>query len=71
LTSGYAETSAAVRRLGRQTPPDAAIVTQGHVLRVDDLLTTLVVEAAIHHLDMIIQLNRSVPPRTLTRSAGS
>ena len=44
--------------------------TQGHVLRVGDLLATLAVKAAIHHLDMIVELDRSVPPRTLTSSAG-
>jgi hypothetical protein len=46
LTSGYAETSAAARRLGRQTP-GCRDRHQGHVLRVDHLLTTLAVEAAI------------------------
>jgi len=49
--------------------PDTAVVTQGHVLGVNDLLTTLAVEAAIHHLDMIIQLNRADPTATLTGSA--
>jgi hypothetical protein len=51
--------------------PDAAIVTQGHVLRVDHLLTTLAVEAAIYHLDMIIQLNRSVPHGALSRGLSA
>ena len=45
--------------------------TQGHVLRVGDLLATLAVKAAIHHLEMIVELDRSVPRRTLTSSAGS
>jgi hypothetical protein len=61
LTDSYAETSAAVRRLARQTPPDATVATQGHVLRVEDLLTTLAVEAASHHLDMIAELDRPGP----------
>jgi hypothetical protein len=71
LTDGHVETNAAARRFGRQTPPDAVIATQGHALRVDGLLATLAVEAAIHHLDMIVELDRFVPPRTLTSSAGS
>jgi hypothetical protein len=61
LTDSYAETSTAVRWLARRTPPDATVATQGHVLRVEDLLSTLAVEAAIHHLDMIVELSRPGP----------
>lgn len=56
LSSTYAETTTAVRTLARRTPLDATVPTQGHVLRVDDLLSTLVVEAAIHHLDVTVDL---------------
>jgi hypothetical protein len=61
LTDGHAATGWCLRRLARQTPPDAAVATQGHLRHNDDLLTTLAVEAAIHHLDMIVELDRPVP----------
>jgi hypothetical protein len=35
--------------------------TQGHVLTVPDLLSTLVVEAAVHHLDLVVRLDRPGP----------
>ena len=61
LRSTYAETTTAVRALARRTALDATVPTQGHVVRVDALLTTLVVEAAIHHLDLIVDLERPGP----------
>ena len=61
LTSSYAETTAAVRVLARRTSLEATVTTQKHVLRVDDLLATLIVEAAIHHLDMIVELDYPGP----------
>lgn len=61
LTSTYAETTAAVCTLARRTPGQAAVATQNHVLRVDDLLATLVVEAAVHHLDAVVELDRPGP----------
>ena len=61
LTSTYAETTAAVRVLARRSSLEATVTTQKHVLRVDDLLATLVVEAAIHHLDMIVELDYPGP----------
>jgi hypothetical protein len=61
LTSTYAGTTAAVRVLARRTSLEATVTTQKHVLRVDDLLATLAVEAAIHHLDMIVELDYPGP----------
>jgi hypothetical protein len=61
LTSTYAETAAAVRVLARRTSLQATVATQHHVLRVEDLLSTLVVETAIHHLDMIVELEYPGP----------
>jgi hypothetical protein len=46
---------AAVRAAGR-ADPDGYVTTQGHVLAVPDFLVTLVTEAVIHHLDMIVRL---------------
>jgi uncharacterized protein (TIGR03083 family) len=52
LIATYTETAAAVVHLADRTDPDELLATQGHILRADDLISTLVVEAAIHHLDM-------------------
>ena len=35
--------------------------TQGRVLTVADLLSTLTVEAAVHHLDLVLRLDRPGP----------
>ncbi len=61
LTNTYAETSRAVLALAARTPLDALIETHGHVLRVGDLLDTLTVEAALHHLDLVRELDRPGP----------
>jgi hypothetical protein len=61
LTGTYAETTRAVVTLARRTSPGDLVATQGHVLRVDDLLTTLVVEAVIHHLDLSVELDHAGP----------
>ena len=57
----YAETSAAVvvaaGRVGRRTSDR----TQGHALTVADFLSTLTVEAAVHHLDLVLRLDRPGP----------
>jgi hypothetical protein len=59
-----------VLTLAGRAAPDDLVATQGHVLRVDDLLATLVVEATTHHLDMVIDLDHPGPraePLALTR----
>lgn len=38
------------------TGPDRPVATQGHVLTAGDLMITLGVEAAVHHLDLIAAL---------------
>ena len=62
LAAVYAETVAAVGVLAGRSRPDALVGTQGHVLRTDDLLSTLAVEAAVHHLDLVAHLDRPGPP---------
>ncbi|MGY1815430.1 maleylpyruvate isomerase N-terminal domain-containing protein [Blastococcus sp. SYSU D00820] len=61
LAEEYAGTTAAVLvaagRVGGRDP----VRTQGRVLTVDDLLSTLVVEAAVHHLDLVAHLDRPGP----------
>lgn len=53
LTATYAETAGAVLTLSARASAGDLVATQGHVLSVEDLVTTLVVEATIHHLDMV------------------
>jgi len=61
LRQQHAETSRAVLVAAERVPPDALVATQGHVLRAGDLLETLVVEAALHHLDLVVALDRPGP----------
>jgi hypothetical protein len=53
LTALYGETARAVLVQGTRVDGAALVATQGHVLTVDDLLATLAVEAAVHHLDLV------------------
>jgi hypothetical protein len=61
IAARYAETTAAVVvavggvRLGR------VVRTQGRTLTVADLMSTLTVEAAVHHLDLVLRLDRPDP----------
>jgi mycothiol maleylpyruvate isomerase-like protein len=48
----FAETAAAVLRCAEQADLEQVVKTQGRRLRVDSLLRTLAVEAAVHHLDL-------------------
>lgn len=70
LTRTFTETTRAVITLAARSTADSLVATQDHVIQVDDLLTTLVVEAAVHHLDLVVELNRPGPrpePLTLVR----
>ncbi|MEV4540095.1 maleylpyruvate isomerase N-terminal domain-containing protein [Micromonospora echinaurantiaca] len=55
---------AAVRAAGR-ADPDGFVSTQGHVLRVPDLLATLTTEAVVHHLDLVLDLPDAPRPGVL------
>ena len=57
----YAETAAAVGVAAGRVQADERVRTQGRVLTVADLLSTLVVEAAVHHLDLVAHLDRPGP----------
>ncbi len=61
LVGTYLETTRAVVVLAGRTDADVLVATQGHVLRVDDLLDTLVVEAGLHQLDLVVALGRPGP----------
>ncbi|GGO78960.1 maleylpyruvate isomerase N-terminal domain-containing protein [Nocardioides deserti] len=51
LLAEWDETSGAAARAAAAADPDALVATQGHVLTVRDLVSTLVVEATVHLLD--------------------
>jgi hypothetical protein len=57
----YAETTAAAVVAASRVDPADLVGTQGRVLTVADLLSTLTVEAAIHHLDLVLRLERPGP----------
>jgi hypothetical protein len=61
ILESYAETAEAVVYAATRTDPDLPVRTQGHVLRARDLVRTLIVEAAIHHLDLVVALDRPLP----------
>ncbi|KOV68791.1 hypothetical protein ADK64_06775 [Streptomyces sp. MMG1121] len=52
----YLETSAATVHAAEAADPDRRVATQGHGLTAGDLLTTLAVEATVHHLDLTVGL---------------
>jgi hypothetical protein len=55
LVREWRETSAAACRAARACLHEF-VTTQGHVLRTADFIATLAVEAAIHYLDLTVQL---------------
>jgi hypothetical protein len=61
IAARYAETSAAAVVAAGRADPDGLVGTQGRVLTVADFLSTLVVEAAVHHLDLVVRLDRPGP----------
>ncbi|WP_320781874.1 maleylpyruvate isomerase N-terminal domain-containing protein [Streptomyces sp. CRN 30] len=58
----YLETAAAAAVAAAATPPASPVTTQGHVLTAGDLMLTLAVEAAVHHLDLTLSLPDAPPP---------
>ncbi|MFJ9147877.1 maleylpyruvate isomerase N-terminal domain-containing protein [Streptomyces sp. NPDC102270] len=52
----YLETTTATVNAAADARPDLRVATQGHVLTTGDLVVTLVVEATVHHLDLVIDL---------------
>jgi uncharacterized protein (TIGR03083 family) len=58
----YVEAATAVRRVAARTDPDRVIETQRHRLTVASFLSTLVVEAAVHHLDLVVDLPTASSP---------
>ncbi|MFI5834355.1 maleylpyruvate isomerase N-terminal domain-containing protein [Micromonospora sp. NPDC051300] len=52
----WSDTAPAAARAAAAAHPDGYVTTQGHVLRVPDLLATLTTEAVVHHLDLVVDL---------------
>ena len=61
----WSDTAPAAARAAAAADPDGFVTTQGHVLRVPDLLATLSTEAVIHHLDLVVELPDAPPPAAL------
>lgn len=61
LVEIYAEATAAVLVAAGRVDAAGLVSTQGYVLTVADLLSTLTVEAAVHHLDLVAHLERPGP----------
>jgi len=62
LRALHRETALALVRAAAQADPDHVVSSQGHTLLVDDLLRTLAVEAAVHHLDLVEHLPGEAGP---------
>jgi hypothetical protein len=55
-------TTGAALRQAQAAPPDRRLDFQGHVIEMGDFLATWVVEAAVHHLDLTVELPDAPPP---------
>jgi uncharacterized protein (TIGR03083 family) len=62
LRERYLEAAAATVRAVAAVPAGEVVATQGHALRVDDLASTLAVEATLHHADLVTHLDAPGPP---------
>lgn len=69
LRGFHAESAAAVVHAAHRAEPTAVVATQGHAITVDDLLRTLTVEAAIHHLDVVAHLSLHGPSQETLHEA--
>ncbi|MFV2112157.1 maleylpyruvate isomerase N-terminal domain-containing protein [Micromonospora sp. LOL_025] len=61
----WSDTAPAAVRAAGAADPDGHVTTQGHVLRVPDLIATLTTEAVVHHLDLVLDLPDAPLPGTL------
>jgi Mycothiol maleylpyruvate isomerase N-terminal domain len=55
-------TAGAALRQALAAPGDRRLEFQGHVIEMGDFLATWVVEAAVHHLDLTLELPDAPPP---------
>src|SRR4051812_14046724 len=68
LVEWWATTSTAAARAAATADPTAAVSTQGHVIAVADLLSTLVVEATVHLLDATLEVPGRPPVAALAHT---
>jgi hypothetical protein len=61
LRARYLESARATARGIAEADPSQVVATQGHVLTLADLASTLAVEATLHHLDLVDQLPAAGP----------
>jgi Mycothiol maleylpyruvate isomerase N-terminal domain len=61
LTWEWTETAEAARRAAKTCRHDF-VTTQGHILRTADFIGTLAVEAAVHYLDLTVEIPAAAPP---------
>jgi uncharacterized protein (TIGR03083 family) len=61
----WEETAAAAVHAAAATELDALLRTQGHVLTAADFTSTLIIEGALHHLDLVVELPDAPPPSTV------
>ena len=68
----WRETSGAALRAARAAEPSGRVQTQGHVITVADLVSTLVVESTVHLLDFTVGLPDAPapPPAALRHTRG-
>jgi hypothetical protein len=62
IASRWEQTASAAVHASRIAPVDGFVATQGHVLTVPDFIATLIVEAVVHHLDLMVDLPRVEGP---------
>jgi hypothetical protein len=62
LVAHLGRLTAAALRAAKAADPDRRLEFQGHVLAAGDFLATWVVEAAVHHLDLVVELPDAPPP---------
>lgn len=62
IVGQWTDTAPAAVRAAEKADPAAYVTTQGHVLTVDDFIATLVTEAVIHHLDLVVDLPSAPAP---------
>ncbi|TDB72886.1 maleylpyruvate isomerase N-terminal domain-containing protein [Micromonospora sp. KC721] len=66
----WCDTAPAAVRAAAAADPAGCVTTQGHVLRVPDLLATLTTEATVHHLDLVVDLPDAPRPGPLATAVA-
>lgn len=70
LVEQWRTTSGAAARAARAVGPAVRVETQGHVITVPDLVSTLVVESTVHLLDLTLEVPGGPPAAALRLTRG-